>query len=106
MSQWIETELAESQMQDGRHKKRLAQMLGRLSEQSTSSIPRACHGWVETVAAYRFLGNPKVGLKELLSGHQQATLERVQAEGVALLVQRTRRFSTTARSRPSRAWGQ
>ncbi len=89
MDQWIETELAESQVQDERRKKRLAQLLGRLSEQSTSSIPRACHGWAETVAVYRFLGNPKVGLTELLSGHQQATLGRVQAEAVVLLVQDT-----------------
>ena len=31
MSQWVETELAESQMQDARHTKRLAQLLERLS---------------------------------------------------------------------------
>jgi len=60
-SQWIETELAESQGHDERHRKQLAQLLGRLSEQSTSSIPQACQGWAETVAAYRFLGIPKWG---------------------------------------------
>ena len=89
MGQWIETELAESQMQDERHKKRLAQLLGRLSAQSTSSIPQACQGWAETVAAYRFLANPQVGLPEILSGHQHAPLERVAAEAVVLLVQDT-----------------
>src|SRR5215472_10754179 len=89
MSRWIETELAEGQMQGGRRKKRLAQLLGRLSEQSTSSIPQACHGWAETVAAYRFLDNPQVGLTEILSGHQHATLEWVAAEAVVLLVQGT-----------------
>jgi len=30
-----------------------------------------------------------VGLTEILSGHQHATLERVQAEAVVLLVQNT-----------------
>ena len=74
MSPWIETELAESQMHDVRHAKRLAHLLERLSEQAASSIPRACHGWAETVAAYRFLDNPQVGLKEILSGHQYATV--------------------------------
>jgi hypothetical protein len=32
MSQWIETELAESQLQDTRHRKRLTQLLGWSSE--------------------------------------------------------------------------
>ena len=89
MSPWIETELAESQMHDVRHAKRLAHLLERLSEQAASSIPRACHGWAETVAAYRFLDNPQVGLKEILSGHQYATVERIQAEAVVLVVQDT-----------------
>lgn len=89
MSQWIDTELAENQMHDRRHAKRLAHLLERLSEQAVSSIPRACHGWAETAAAYRFLDNPRVGLKEILSGHQHATLERLQAQEVVLLVQDT-----------------
>jgi hypothetical protein len=41
------------------------------------------------VAAYRFLENPNVGFEEILSGHQQATLERIRAQAVALLVQDT-----------------
>src|SRR5262249_23669395 len=87
MSEWIKTELAASQMKDTRHAKRLAHLLERLSEQTDSSIPRACHGWAETLAAYRFLDNPRVGLKEILAGHQQATLERLQGQEVILLVQ-------------------
>ena len=78
MDEWIETELAASQMHDRRHTKRLAHLLERLSEQAGSSIPRACHGWAEMLAAYRFLDNPRVALTEILCGHQQATLERLQ----------------------------
>jgi IS4 transposase len=89
MNEWIETELAENQMHDLRHTKRLAYLLERLSEQAVSSIPQACHGWAETLAAYRFLDNPRVGLTEILSGHQHATLERLQAQEVVLLVQDT-----------------
>ena len=83
MSNWAAEEMVESQMHDMRHAKRLTTLLTQLSEQPVSSIPRACQGWAETVAAYRFLGNPQVGLTEILSGHQHATLERVQAEAVA-----------------------
>ena len=76
-------------MHDARHAKRLAALLTRLGEQPVSSIPRACHGWAETVAAYRFLDNPAVGVPEILSGHKAATLARIRLQAVALLVQDT-----------------
>jgi hypothetical protein len=89
MSDWVATEMGESQMHDMRHAKRLVALLTRLGEQPVSSIPSACRGWAETVAAYRFLDNPQVGVEEILSGHKQATLARVRAQAVALLVQDT-----------------
>jgi Transposase DNA-binding/Transposase Tn5 dimerisation domain len=89
MSDWIETELAEGQMHDVRHTKRLARLLDRLSARPVSSIPSACHGWAETVAAYRFLDNPAIGIQDILSGHTHATLERIRAQAVVLLVQDT-----------------
>src|SRR5882672_5690632 len=89
MSTWVAEEMAESQMHDTRHGKRLAKLLSELSERPVSSIPSACHGWAETVAAYRFLDNPNVGCEEILSGHQQATLARLRTQEVALLVQDT-----------------
>jgi hypothetical protein len=89
MSAWVDEEMGESQLHDSRHAKRLATLLTRLGEQPVSSIPSACRGWAETVAAYRFLENPSVGFEEILSGHKQATLERIRAQEVALLVQDT-----------------
>jgi len=89
MSPWVAEEMAESQMHDARHGKRLATLLSELSERPVSSIPSACHGWAETVAAYRFLENPRVGCEEILSGHRQATRGRIRAQAVALLVQDT-----------------
>jgi hypothetical protein len=55
------------------------------SEQAASSIPRACYGWAETMAAYRFVDNARVSCKEILSGHQRATQAQVQAQAVVLL---------------------
>jgi hypothetical protein len=89
MSTWGAEEMAESQMRDARHAQRLATLLTRLGERPGSSIPSACQGWAETVAAYRFLENPSVGFAEILSGHKQATVERVRTQAVALLVQDT-----------------
>jgi hypothetical protein len=53
------------------------------------SIPRACHGGTETVAAYRFLDNPAIGEPQILSGHQHATRERIRAPEVVLFGQDT-----------------
>jgi Transposase DNA-binding/Transposase Tn5 dimerisation domain len=89
MSDWIEAELAECQMHDARHTKRLARLLSRLSARPVSSIPAACHGWAETMAAYRFLNNPDISAPEILSGHTHATLERIRTQEVVLLVQDT-----------------
>jgi hypothetical protein len=87
MSDWRETELAEGQMHDVRHTQRLARLLDRRSARPISSIPSACHGWAETVAAYRFLDTPAIGIQDILSGPTHATRERIRAQAVVLLVQ-------------------
>jgi hypothetical protein len=51
--------MAACQRHDARHTKRLTQLLARLGEKPVSSIPSACRGWMETMAAYRFLENPE-----------------------------------------------
>jgi hypothetical protein len=84
MSNWVETEMVACQLHDARHAKRLSHLLGRLSEQPVHRIPSACHGWAETVAAYRFLDNPAIGDQEILSGHHHATLERIRTQEVVL----------------------
>jgi Transposase DNA-binding len=89
MSHWVAAEMAECQMQDARHAKRLAQLLARLGEKPVSSMPSVCHGWAETVAAYRFLENPAIGLQEILSGHTHATLDRIPTPEVVVLVHDT-----------------
>jgi hypothetical protein len=51
MSDGVTEEMVESQMHDMWHAKRLTTLLTQLSEQPVSSIPSACRGWTETVAA-------------------------------------------------------
>jgi Transposase DNA-binding/Transposase DDE domain len=104
MSNWVETEMGACQLHDARHAKRLAHLLGRLSETPVQSIPTACHGWAETVAAYRFLDNPAIGAQELLSGHIHATLERIRTQEVVLLVQDTT-FLDYGTTRPKQGMG-
>jgi hypothetical protein len=87
MSDGIETALAEGQRHDVRHTKRLARLLDRLRARPVSSMPAACHGWAETVAAYRFLDTPASGIQDSVSGHPHAPLERLRAQAVVWLVQ-------------------
>jgi hypothetical protein len=89
MSDWIAAELMECQRHDARHTQRLAQLFGRLSARPVGSIPTACHGWAETIAAYRFLNNSAIGVQEIWSGHTHATLERVRTQEGVLLGQDT-----------------
>lgn len=74
---------------DKRLNARLASFLGRLADHPSNSIPTACRGLAETMAAYRFLDNEKVTFQKVLQPHQDATLERMQSSPVVLLVQDT-----------------
>ena len=89
MSQWVAAEMAACQRHDARHGKRLAQLVVRLGESPVRSMPSAGHGWAETVAAYRLLDNPALSREAILSGHKQATLDRIRRQAVVLLVQDT-----------------
>jgi hypothetical protein len=104
MSNWVETEMGACQLHDARHAKRLAHLLGQLSEKPVHSLPSACHGWAETGAAYRFLDNPAIGEQEILSGHRHATLERIRTRDVVLLVQDTT-FLDDGTTRPKKGMG-
>lgn len=61
----------------------------RFAADPTASIPTACHGWGETMAAYRFLGNDEVEWRDIMAPHWQQTQERMQAHPVILCLQDT-----------------
>ena len=61
----------------------------RFAADPTASIPTACHGWGETMAAYRFLGNEEVEWPAILAPHWQQTCKRMQAHPVVLCLQDT-----------------
>jgi hypothetical protein len=86
---WTVSEVAEGGLCDWRLQRRLVQLLERLSERPTASIPAACRGWAETQAAYRFLSNERVEAGEIREGHSRATLKRMACEPVVLIVQDT-----------------
>lgn len=95
MQRWIETELQTSDFEDVRLDERFKIVLDRLSQKPSVSIPAACRGWTETVAAYRFFDNPSVQQQDVLAPHQDATLDRIAEQDVVLLIQDTTEIDVT-----------
>ena len=96
MSHWTEKELALTQMDDERLKKRLKKLTQTLSASPERSIPLSCPGWSDTVAAYRFLDNETVSLEKIRSGHRQSTLERIKHADTATKEPRRSRKKVSA----------
>lgn len=62
-------ELATIDLGDERLNRRARQVLAKLGERPTASIPAACGSWPETKAAYRLLDQPQVTAQQLLEPH-------------------------------------
>ena len=60
MSDWGNEETATTDFSDERLNKRMRVLLDRLGSKPSASLPEACKGWDETIAAYRFFNNEKV----------------------------------------------
>ena len=89
MSDWAEEERGATNFGDARLAKRFTRLLTDMYDRSRNSIPAACGGWTETVAAYRFFNHENVDLEEVLSGHYQSSLARINACDVVLIPQDT-----------------
>jgi hypothetical protein len=81
---WTEREFAGLDLGDGRLNKRAKILMERLAADPTASIPMACHSWGETIAAYRFLGNPDVEWRDMMAPHWERTQQRMRARSVVL----------------------
>jgi hypothetical protein len=86
---WAAEELRNIDLGDARRDKRAAQLLERLSEKPTASLPGAMNGWTETMAAYRFLAQDEVDWMDILRPHQASSLERMMGHDVVLCIQDT-----------------
>ena len=57
LAPWAHEEMKTADLKDKRLNARLVQVLSDLGERPTASIPAACGGHKESVAAYRFFDN-------------------------------------------------
>jgi hypothetical protein len=86
LAPWVVEEMKTADLNDERLNRRIEIILSHLAAQPTASIPAACGGYAETAAAYRFFDNDKVDFDGVLRPHQGATLVRIAAQPVVLLV--------------------
>ncbi len=61
----------------------------RMAAEPTASVPQACHGWGETIAAYRFFDNEKVQWHAILELHWRQTQKRMQTHQAVLCLRDT-----------------
>jgi hypothetical protein len=77
MSYWTSNETKTANFGDKRLNSRMETLLNQLGDKPTESIPTACGGWAETLAAYRFFDNEKVTFNRVLESHIHASLKRI-----------------------------
>lgn len=66
---------------DNRLNKRSVTLLDSFAANPSASIPVACGGWAETIAAYRFFGQEESDWRDMLQPHIGCTLmERDEAK--------------------------
>lgn len=86
---WAHKELSGINLGDKRLNKRSVKLLESFASKPNASIPAACGGWSETLAAYRFLGQDDITWRDILQPHIDRTLLRSQACPVVLCLQDT-----------------
>lgn len=98
MKDWIEHELETLELGDKRLNKRCKVVLDRLSDKPSVSIPAACKDWADTMGTYRFLQNDSVTSESILEPHYDATLTRIKAYPVVLMIQDTTELDYTGKN--------
>jgi hypothetical protein len=95
LAPWAKEEMEQAAWEDKRLNKRLTKLVSDFGERPQMSIPAACGGHAETVAAYRFFDNEQVHPEQILQPHFERTLQRMAEYPVVLLVQDTTELDVT-----------
>ena len=90
---WAFREFTQAPLVDRRLKKRLSLIAGDFARHPGAPIPQACGTVARREGAYRFLENDFVEPRQILVGHRQATLGRLEREPVVLAVSDTTCFN-------------
>lgn len=104
-STWASAEMGTVKLGDTRLNKRAVQVLEQLGNKPTPSIPTACKGWAETVAAYRLFDNDKVTMEKMLAPHKEATVARMGQHAVVLCIEDTTEVDYSSRKETTKGLG-
>ena len=86
---WTDVEFAELDLGDARLDRRARKIMERFSDNPSGSIPKACNGWSETIATYRFMQNDTVKWDGIMAPHWSQTQRRMSEHPVMLCLQDT-----------------
>jgi hypothetical protein len=86
---WTEAEFGQLDLGDARLNRRARTLMENMAATPTASVPKACNGWGETMAAYRFFDNASVDGRSILEPHWQQTEQRMAEQSVVLCLQDT-----------------
>ena len=89
MQTWVDVETEGLDLGDVRLDSRCRSILRDLGDKPAMSIPAACGGWSETLAAYRFFDNSSVTPEKILEPHRNSTLKRMAMESTVVVAQDT-----------------
>ncbi len=95
LAPWIVDEMKTASLPDKRLNARMRDILDQLVSRPTGSIPSACRGYAETAAAYRFFDNDRVAFADVLQPHMDASLCRIDAQALVIVVQDTTELDLT-----------
>jgi hypothetical protein len=76
---WSEEEFSTAEFGDKRLKKRLVKIASDAFKQPLATINQASEDWASSKAAYRFFDNKKVSEQEVLTPHQERTIQRMRS---------------------------
>ena len=89
MCEGIVSELEGIDLGDRRLNQRSQKIIATLAADPQASVNASCSTWAETQAAYRFFDHELVTPENILRPHRDATVRRMRAEPVVLVVQDT-----------------
>ena len=95
LAPWVMEEMKDVDLQDKRLNERFGAVLDMLGRHPSASIPAACGGYAEMVAAYRFFDNEKVTFESVLEPHIEATMRRMADHPVVIVAQDTTEIDVT-----------
>jgi hypothetical protein len=86
---WTEKEFGQLDLGDARLNRRARTLMESMAAAPTASVPKACNGWSETMAAYRFFDNDSVEWQAILEPHWRQTEQRMAEQSIVLCLQDT-----------------